>query len=149
MNTYSNQHTTAYDALMECDSREEKITLCLGYLCHSMTEALEQNTPFSSLLLKIGMTLETQHVRSMKHLLQGHMNRETLQHLDTGQQLTDALTKRGLVTERKLAFLRKLLVEAKSLKLVDLLDEYKSQIPVPTHKTGRSFIMHACNNIIS
>lgn len=100
-----------------------------------MTAAIGQNTPFSSLLTTIGEKLETQQVRLMKYLLKGHINGETLQYLTTGQQLTKALNERGLVTERKLAFLRKLLVEAKSLKLVDMLDNYKLHIS-PNDKTG-------------
>lgn len=91
-----------------------------------MTSEMKQNTPFSSLLITIGEKLETEQAQWIKHLLKGHINRETLQNLTTGQQLTKTLYERGLVTEKKLAFLRKLLVEAKSWRLVDLLDTYKS-----------------------
>jgi hypothetical protein len=63
----------------------------------------------------------------MKYLLQGHINKETLLQLESGIELTDVLKTRGLVSEKRLAFLRKLLVEAKCLKLVNLVDDFKEK----------------------
>ena len=64
----------------------------------------------------------------MKYLLQGHVNKETLEHLESGQELTEVLRKRGLVSEKKLAFMRKLLIEAKCLKQVNLVDEFREKL---------------------
>lgn len=50
-----------------------------------------------------------------------------MEHLDSGLELTELLRKRGLVSEKKLAFMRKLLIEAKCLKQVNLVDEFKEK----------------------
>lgn len=85
------------------------------------------NSPFQVLLQDIGKELKISDVRYMKYLLRGHVNKETLEHLDSGQQLTEILRKRGLVSERKLAFMRKLLIEANCLKQVSLVDEFREK----------------------
>lgn len=95
---------------------------------HSPMSALAVNsTPFHVLLHDIGKELKLSDVRYMKYLLQGHINKETLEHLDSGQELTELLRKRGLVSEKKLAFMRKLLIEAKCLKQVNLVDEFREK----------------------
>lgn len=85
------------------------------------------NSPFNLLLRDIGKELKLSDVRYMKYLLQGHVNKETLEHLDSGLELTEVLRKRGLVSEKKLAFMRKLLIEAKCLKQVNLVDEFREK----------------------
>ena len=85
------------------------------------------NSPFNLLLQDIGKELKLNDVRYMKYLLQGHVNKETLEHLDSGPELTELLRKRGLVSEKKLAFMRKLLIEAKCLKQVNLVDEFREK----------------------
>ena len=93
-----------------------------------MSVTIEENgAPFSDLLSSIGQLLEGEEVRYMKFLLQGHVGKETLEYLETGEELTEVLRTRGLVSEKRLAFMRKLLIEAKCLKLVHLLDEYKEK----------------------
>ncbi|EDO37983.1 predicted protein [Nematostella vectensis] len=88
---------------------------------------MSEETPFGALLQDIGRGLEVENVRYMKFLLQGHINRETLQYLDSGEELTEALRARGLVSQKRLAFLRKLLVEAKCLRLVNLVDNFRER----------------------
>ena len=94
-----------------------------------MSSLTEEYSPFQTLLKDVGRQLKVTDVRYMKYLLQGHVNKETLQNLDSGQELIEVLRKRGLVSERKLAFMRKLLVEAKCLKQVNLVDEFKEKLP--------------------
>ena len=93
----------------------------------SMSAVVVNSTPFHVLLHDIGKDLKLSDVHYMKYLLQGHVNKETLEHLDSGQELTELLRKRGLVTEKKLAFMRKLLIEAKCLKQVHLVDEFREK----------------------
>lgn len=85
------------------------------------------NSPFNLLLRDIGKELKLSDVRYMKYLLQGHVNKEILEHLDSGLELTELLRKSGLVSEKKLAFMRKLLIEAKCLKQVNLVDEFREK----------------------
>ena len=92
-----------------------------------MSALAVNSTPFHVLLHDIGKELKLSDVRYMKYLLQGHINKETLEHLDSGQELTELLRKRGLVSEKKLAFMRKLLIEAKCLKQVNLVDEFREK----------------------
>lgn len=92
-----------------------------------MSAVVVNSTPFHVLLRDIGKDLKLSDVHYMKYLLQGHVNKETLEHLDSGQGLTELLRKRGLVTEKKLAFMRKLLIEAKCLKQVHLVDEFREK----------------------
>lgn len=92
-----------------------------------MSAVVVNSTPFHVLLHNIGKDLKLSDVHYMKYLLQGHVNKETLEHLDSGQELTELLRKRGLVTEKKLAFMRKLLIEAKCLKQVHLVDEFREK----------------------
>lgn len=99
-----------------------------------MSALTETPTTLDSLLQDIGNDLELEDVRYMKYLLQGHINKETLQHLESGDELTKVLKTRGLVSEKRLAFLRKLLVEAKCLKLVNMVDIFKEK-----HAPGVSF----------
>lgn len=94
-----------------------------------MSTCTEFPLTFPSLLHEIGQSLDVESVRYIKYLLQGHINKETLQNLsDSGLDLVEILQKRGLVSERRLAFLRKLLVEVKCLKLVHLVDEFKEKL---------------------
>lgn len=92
-----------------------------------MSALAVNNSPFQVLLQDIGKELKLSDVRYMKYLLQGHVNKEALEHLDSGRELTEVLRKRGLVSERKLAFMRKLLIEAKCLKQVNLVDEFREK----------------------
>lgn len=92
-----------------------------------MSALAVNQSPFQLLLHDIGKELKLSDVRYMKYLLQGHVNKETLEHLDSGQELTRVLQKRGLVSEKKLAFMRKLLIEAKCLKQVNLVDEFREK----------------------
>ena len=85
------------------------------------------NSPFNLLLRDIGRELKLSDVRYMKYLLQGHVDKETLEHLDSGLELTEMLRKRGLVSEKKLAFMRKLLIASKCLKQVNLVDEFREK----------------------
>ena len=105
---------------MDC-TRGPKFPLC------SMLAFEVYNSPFNLLLQDIGKELKLNDVRYMKYLLQGHVNKETLEHLDSGPELTELLRKRGLVSEKKLAFMRKLLIEAKCLKQVNLVDEFREK----------------------
>ena len=98
-----------------------------------MSAVEETHSPFHLLLHEIGKELKMGDVRYMKYLLQGHINKETLEPLKAGHELIDLLRKRRLVSEKKLAFLRKLLIEANCLKLVNLVDDFKEKFtPVAT-----------------
>ena len=103
-----------------------------------MSALMETPTRLNSLLNDIGKDLELEDVRYIKYLLQGHINKETLQNLESGIELTEVLKTRGLVSEKRLAFLRKLLVEAKCLKLVNLVDTFKEKY-APGVSFGKSY----------
>lgn len=92
-----------------------------------MSALTEAYSAFQTLVKDIGKQLTLSDVRYMKYLLKGHVNKETLQNIDSGQELIEVLRKSGLVSERKLAFMRKLLIEAKCLKQVNLVDEFKEK----------------------
>ncbi|XP_048589546.1 E3 ubiquitin-protein ligase TRIM71 isoform X2 [Nematostella vectensis] len=82
-------------------------------------------TPFDVLLGTIANNLGRKDVRRMKIHLQGHINKECLDKLKNGQQVIDILCERGLLTERKLAFFRKVLLECGLEELAGFLEEFK------------------------
>ena len=82
-------------------------------------------SPFSILLGTISGLLNRENVRRIKVQLRGHINKEILGNLKGGFEVIKTLQDRGLVTEKRLCFLRKLLQDCELLPLVELLDEYK------------------------
>ena len=104
-----------------------------------MTEALLKKSrvsPFTVLMGTISRQLGGEHLRRLKILLGGHINKENLSSLQCGFDLIHVLQKRGLVTEKKLSFIRKLLQDCELFSLVELLDEYKQTFQDMDGKTG-------------
>lgn len=85
-------------------------------------------TPFNVLLGTISNNLNREDVRRLKLQLQGHINKESLDKLRGGIDLVRVLQQRGFVTEKKLAFFRRLLVECELYTLAGLVDEYKQAL---------------------
>ena len=85
-------------------------------------------TPFSVLLGTISNNLNREDVRRLKIQLQGHINKESLEKLKGGLDLVKILQQRGFVTDKKLAFFRRLLVECELHTLAGLVDEYKQAL---------------------
>lgn len=82
-------------------------------------------TPFNILLGTISNHLTKDDVRQIKVQLQGHLSKECLERLRVGHDVTEVLQQRGIVTDKKLAFLRGLLVGCQQDGLVELVDEFK------------------------
>ena len=82
-------------------------------------------SPFNILLGTISSQLSRENIHKIKISLRGHINKELLGKLKGGFDLIHILQDRGLVTEKKLSFLRKLLQDCELPSLIDLLDEYK------------------------
>ncbi len=68
--------------------------------------------------------LTGQDVHRAKRELRGHVEKECLQKIRNGRDLVELLRAYGLVGERKLAFLRKILHDAGLIGIVAVLDEY-------------------------
>lgn len=85
-------------------------------------------TPFNVLLGTISNNLNRDDVHRLKLQLQGHINKESLDKLKQGIDLVGLLRQRGFVSEKKLAFFRRLLVECELYVLAGLVDEYKQAI---------------------
>lgn len=94
-------------------------------------------SPFAVLLGTISRELSREHIRRIKILLRGHVNKENLGKLRGGFELVHFLQDRGLITEKKLSFFRKLLRDCELFSLVDLVDEYKQTMQVMNGKTVR------------
>lgn len=92
-------------------------------------------SPFSVLLGTISRELSREHIRRIKIVLRGHVNKENLGKLRGGSDLVHFLQDRGLVTEKKLSFFRKLLRDCELFSLVELLDEYKQTMQVMNGET--------------
>lgn len=88
-------------------------------------------TPFNVLLGTISSHLTKEDVRQIKVQLQGHLNKECLESLRVGHNVTEVLQQRGIVTDKKLAFLRGLLVACQQNGLVELVDEFKKSSVEP------------------
>jgi bacterioferritin (cytochrome b1) len=88
-------------------------------------------TPFHVLLGTISSLLSREDVRHIRVQLQGHLNKECLDRLRVGHHVTEVLHQRGLVTDKKLAFLRKLLIGCQQEGLVLLVDEFKKSSTEP------------------
>ena len=84
------------------------------------------NTLFD-LLTTIGNEITPETLSRLKILLRGHVDKEVLDHVQSGPALLHTLSKRGLVTDKRLAFLRKLLKETKKCRLVTYIDSYKDK----------------------
>jgi len=82
-------------------------------------------TPLHVLLGTISSQILKKDVSKIKVHLQGHLNKESLDSLRSGEDIINILYQRGIVNDKKLAFLRGLLAECGLLELVDLLDEYR------------------------
>ncbi|XP_068702467.1 tripartite motif-containing protein 2-like isoform X1 [Montipora foliosa] len=109
-----------------------------------MAEALLKKSrvsPFTVLMGTISRQLGGEHLRRLKILLGGHINKENLSSLQGGFDLIHVLQKRGLVTEKKLSFIRKLLEDCELFSLVELLDEYKQTFQDMDGKTGDNTVM--------
>ncbi len=79
---------------------------------------------FDLLLGTFSKMLTLPEVHRAKRELRGHVTKESLQKTHDGRQLVELLQANGLVGEKKLAFLRKILCDSGLPELVDLLDEY-------------------------
>lgn len=82
-------------------------------------------TPFHVLLGTISSQLLKKDVCKIKVMLQGHLNKESLHALRNGEDIISILNQRGLVNDKKLAFLRGLLVECGLVGLVEMVDEFR------------------------
>ena len=96
----------------------------------------EQNhiSPFTILLGTISSQLSRENIRRIKVQLRGHVNKEYLSKLKGGFDLIHVLQDRGLVSEKKLSFLHKLLQDCELFPLIELLDEYKQAVRVMNAK---------------
>lgn len=92
-------------------------------------------SPFNILLGTISSQLSRENIRRIKVQLRGHVNKEYLGKLKGGFDLIHVLQDRGLVTEKKLSFLRKLLQDCELFSLMELLDEYKQAMHVMNSKS--------------
>ena len=92
-------------------------------------------SPFNILLGTISSQLSRENIRRIKVQLRGHVNKELLSKLKGGFDLIHILQDRGLVTEKKISFLRKLLQDCELFSLMELLDEYKQAVHVMNGKS--------------
>ena len=95
-------------------------------------------SPFNILMGTISSQLSRENIRRIKVQLRGHVNKELLSKLKGGFELLHILQDRGLVTEKKLSFLRKLLQDCELFSLMELLDEYKQAVHVMNGKSKES-----------
>ena len=79
--------------------------------------------------------LSRENIRKIKVQLRGHVNKERLSKLKGGFDVMHILQERGLVNEKKLSFLRKLLQNCELFSLIELLDEYKQAVHVMNGKS--------------
>lgn len=93
-----------------------------------------QISPFNLLMGTISSQLTRESIRKIKVQLRGHVNKELLSKLKGGFDVIHILQDRGLVTEKKLSFLRKLLQDCELFALSELLDEYKQAVQVMNGK---------------
>lgn len=94
-----------------------------------------QISPFNVLLGTISSQLTRESIRKIKVQLRGHVTKEHLGKLKGGFDVIHILQEQGLVTEKKLSFLRKLLQDSELLALIELLDEYKQAVQVMNGKS--------------
>lgn len=94
-----------------------------------------QISPFNILMGTISSQLSRENIRKMKVQLRGHVNKELLSKLKGGFDIIHILQDRGLVGEKKLSFLRKLLQDCELFALIELLDEYKQAVDVMSGKS--------------
>ena len=92
-------------------------------------------SPFNILMGTISSQLSRENIRKMKVQLRGHVNKELLSKLKGGFDIIHILQDRGLVGEKKLSFLRKLLQDCELSALIELLDEYKQAVHVMSGKS--------------
>lgn len=93
-------------------------------------------TPFHVFLGTISSQILKKDVSKIKVYLQGHLNKESLDRIRSGEDIISILYKRGIINDKKLAFLRGLLVECGLVELVDLLDEYRKTTADGTSRQG-------------
>lgn len=79
------------------------------------------------LLAVIGSEITRETLKKLRVLLRGHIDKDVLDYVETGSPLLQILYERGLVTNGRLAFLRKLLSETRCFRLVSYLDGYKDK----------------------
>ena len=84
-----------------------------------------QNSAFLDLLTIIGGEIPEEALSKLKILLRGHVDKDVLDYTETGSQLLLILHKSGLVTNKRLSFLRKFLKEAKCTTSLNYLDSYE------------------------
>ena len=94
-----------------------------------------QISPFNILIGTISSQLSRENIRKIKVQLRGHVNKELLSKLKGGFDIMHILQDRGLVSEKKLSFLRKLLQDCELFALIELLDEYKQAVNVMSGKS--------------
>lgn len=98
------------------------------------------------LLSTFSRMLTDSQVHVAKRQLKGHVTKESLQQIKHGRDFVTLLRSSGLVGERKLAFLRKLLYDAGLTEFVNLLDEYiainrKIQNPTGDHAESEFLVL--------
>ena len=96
-----------------------------------------QVSPFDVLMGTISSQLSRENIRKIKVQLRGHLNKERLSKLKGGFDIMHILQDRGLVSEKKLSFLRKLLRDCELFALIELLDEYKQAVHVMNGKSKK------------
>ena len=94
-----------------------------------------QISPFNILMGTISGQLSRENIRKIKVQLRGHVNKEHLNKLKGGFDIIHVLQDRGLVSEKKLSFLRKLLQDCELFALIELLDEYKQAVHMMNGKS--------------
>ena len=87
----------------------------------------EQNGIFLDLLAVIGNEIPEDALFKLKVLLRGHVDKDVLDCIENGSQLLLILHKRGLVTNKRLSFLRKFLKEAECSTSLYYLDTYEDK----------------------
>jgi hypothetical protein len=101
----------------------------------------ERSATFLDLLTVIGNEIPEDALFKLKFLLRGHVDKDVLDYIESGAQLLLVLNKRGLVTNKRLSFLRKFLKEAKCTTSLKYLDIYEDE-----NKPWGGKFMTACKN---
>lgn len=129
---WSNKIQTRSNYLTVCHKYDRILLLCKtttsSSRCLTMAYTLpERNhiSPLNVLLRTISSQVSRENIRRIKVQLHGHVSKEHLSKLKDGFDLIHILQNCGLVTEKKLSFLRKLLQDCGLFSLMELLDEYK------------------------
>ena len=97
-----------------------------------MSNVSEQVHNFLDLLTVVGNEIPADALSKLKVLLRGHVDKDALNYVETGSQLLLILHRRGLVTNKRVSFLRKFLKDAKCEASLSYLNSYEEKNKTPT-----------------